>query len=137
VGVTSPRLLLAAGSVAASLAGIGPAVVHGSPVAAPLQVGADGVAVSIAQLRGGSSQAVTVDVPQGISRLSGAASGSPALAGRVRLVVTRGSDGAVLFTGSLATFRSLPVESGASLVVKVQKPVGFRGLEAGALLRWS
>jgi hypothetical protein len=135
--VTSPRLLLAAGSVAASLAGIGPVVVHGSTVAAPLRVGADGVAVSVAQLRGGSSQAVTVKVPEGVSRLSGEASGSPALAARVRLVVMRDTDGAVLFTGSLATFRALPIESGASLVVKVRKPVGFRGLKAGTLLRWS
>ena len=43
----------------------------------------------------------------------------------------------MLFTGSLATFRSLPVESGASLVVRVQKPVGFGSLSAGTVLRWS
>jgi len=135
--VTSPRLLLAAGSVAASLAGIGPVVVHGSAAAAPLRVGAEGVAVSVAQLRGGASQAVRVDVPAGVSRLSGAASGSPALAARVRLQVVRRSDRAVLFTGSLATFRSLPVASGASLVVRVQKPVGFGGSNAATVLRWS
>ena len=134
--VTSPRLLLAAGSVAASLAGIGPVVVHGGTAVAPLRVGTDGVAVSVAQLRGGAPQSVTVSVPDGISRLSGAA-GGPAPAGRVRLVVTRSSDGAVLFTGSLATFRSLPVASGASLVVRVQKPVGFGGSNAATVLRWS
>lgn len=80
---------------------------------------------------------MTVTVPAGVSRLSGAASGSPALAGRVRLQVVRGSDRAVLFTGSLATFRSLTVESGATLLVRVQKPVGFGSLNAGTELRWS
>ncbi len=112
-------------------------VVHGGTAVAPLRVGADGVAVSVAQLRGGSPQSVTVSVPDGISRLSGSASSSRAPAGRVRLVVTRSSDGAVLFTGSLATFRSLPVASGASLVVRVQKPIGFGGSNAGTVLRWS
>jgi hypothetical protein len=135
--VTSPRLLLAAGSVAASLAGIGPVVVHQSAAAAPLRVGPDGVAVSVSHLRGGTSQAVTIRVPAGISRLSGAASGSSALAGRVRLQVVRSSDRAVLFTGSLATFRSLTVEGGATLLVRVQKPVGFGSLNAGTVLRWS
>jgi hypothetical protein len=43
----------------------------------------------------------------------------------------------MLFTGSVSTFRSLPVTAGTTLVLRVQKPVGFTGLQAGALLRWS
>ena len=66
-----------------------------------------------------------------------APSGSPALASRARLTVTRSTDGATLFTGSLATFHSLRVTPGSSLVLRVQKPAGFGGLRAGAALRWS
>ena len=135
--MTSPRLLLAAGSIAATLAGIVPVLSHGATAAKPLQVGAEGVAVSVQQLSGGAAAGVQVVVPAGVTELSGTASGSPALASRARLTVTRSTDGATLFTGSLATFHSLSVTPGSSLVVRVQKPAGFGGLRAGAALRWA
>jgi hypothetical protein len=137
--MTSPRLLLAAGSVAATLAGIVPVVSHGAAAAAePLQAGVAGVAasVSVQQIAPGKASSVTLVVPAGVSSLSGVSSGSPRLAALSRLTVTRSSDGATLFTGSVATFRSLPVIAGSSLVLRVQKPSGFAGLKAGALLRW-
>ncbi|MDX6477175.1 MAG: hypothetical protein QOH95_2686 [Gaiellaceae bacterium] len=136
--MTSTRLVLAAGSIAATLAGIVPMLPHDATAAAsPLRVGAAGVAVSVQQLPGGKTAGVTLVVPKGASALSGAATGSTALAARSRLTVTRSADGATLFTGSLATFRTLPVVAGSSLVVRVQKPTGFGGLRAGALLNWS
>jgi hypothetical protein len=135
--MSSPRLLLAAGSAAASLAGIAPVISHGATAAKPLQVGSDGVAVSVQALQAGASADAKLVVPSGVQALSGAASGSPALAARARLTVTRGTDGATLFTGSLATFRSLRVAPGTPLVVRVEKPAGFGGLHAGATLRFS
>jgi hypothetical protein len=103
-----------------------------------LQVGAAGVAasVSVDQLAAGKASSVTLVVPAGTRNLSGVASGSPRLAALSRLTLTRSSDGATLFTGSVATFRSLPVTAGSSLVLRIQKPSGFAGLKAGALLRW-
>ena len=136
--MTSPRLLLAAGSVAATLAGIVPVLSHGAAaVSEPLQVGAAGVAVSVGRVPAGQASKTTLVVPAGVKSLSGVASGSPRLAALTQLTVTRSSDGAMLFTGSVATFRSLPVTAGASLVLQVRKPVGFAGLKAGAQLRWS
>lgn len=136
--MTSPRLLLAAGSVAATLAGIVPVLSNGAAaVTGPMQVGAAGVAVSVGQLPAGRALKTTLVVPAGIRSLSGVASGSPRLAALTRLTVTRSSDGAMLFTGSVATFRSLQVTAGTSLVLSVQKPAGFTGLRAGASLRWS
>jgi hypothetical protein len=136
--MTSPRLLLAAGSVAATLAGIVPVLSHGAAAATgPLQVGAAGVAVSVGQLPAGREVTTALVVPAGTQSLSGVASGSPRLAASARLTVTRSSDGATLFTGSVATFHSLPVTPGASLVLHVRKPVGFTGLQAGAQLRWA
>lgn len=136
--MTSPRLLLAAGSVAATLAGIGPVLSHGAAAATePLQVGAAGVSLSVEQLPAGRAYQTTLVVPAGSHALTGVASGSPRLAALSQLTVTRSSDGAILFTGSVATFRSLPVTPGSSLVLQVQKPVGFRGLAAGAQLRWN
>jgi hypothetical protein len=122
--VTSPRLLLAAGSAAAALVGIVPVASHGAPASAnPMRV------------TPGST--VTLVVPAGVARLSGVATGSPALADRARLTVTRASDRATLFTGSLASFRSLAVESGTKLVVSVERPGGFGGLRAGSALAWN
>jgi hypothetical protein len=134
-GVTSPKLLLAAGSVAASLAGLGPAVTHGA--AAPVRTGAAGITVSAAAVRAGVAAQASLSAPANASRLVGVASGSPALAGRVRLTVTRASAGATLFTGSLATFHALPVQPGTRLVVSLTKPGGYAGLTASAQLRWS
>jgi hypothetical protein len=136
--VTSPRLLLAAGSIAATLAGIVPVLSTGAAAATePLQVGAAGVAVSVEQIKPGKASAVTFVVPAGAHSISGVASGSPRLAARSLLTVTRSSDGATLFTGSVATFRSLPVTAGSSLVLRVQKPLGFTGLAAGTQLSFS
>jgi hypothetical protein len=135
--MTSPRLLLAAGSVAATLAGIVPVLSHGAAAATGLQVGAAGVVVSVESLPAGRAFSSPLVVPAGVRSLSGVASGSPRLAALTRLTVTRSTDGATLFAGSVATFRSLPVTPGASLVLHLQKPVGFRGLAAGAQLRWS
>ena len=131
--MTSPRLLLAVGSVAATLVGIVPVLSNGAAAGVgPLQVGAAGVTVTVEQIHAGQSSSVTLVVPA-----AGVASGSPRLAARSMLTVTRSSDGATLFTGSVATFRSLPVTAGSSLVLSVQKPTGFNGLAAGSQLRWS
>jgi len=135
--MTSPRLLLAAGSIAATLAGIVPVLSHDGASGKPLQVGPHGVAVAVQSLPVGKAADATVVVPAGAKALRGTASGSPALASRARLSVTRSSDGATLFTGSLATFHSLAVTPGTSLVVRVQKPAGFGGLRAGAQLSFS
>jgi hypothetical protein len=132
----SPKLLLAAGSAAASLAGVVPSVTHG-PATEPLHSGAAGVAVTAGSLRVGAPTSVRVDVPVGVSQLTGSSSGSPALAGRVHVIVLRAADGAILFTGSLATFRTLPVRPGTTLVVRVQRAPGYAGLRAGGMLRWS
>lgn len=110
---------------------------HGASAVQPLRVGNDGVAVAVQQLQAGTSADARLVVPAGARALSGAASGSPTLAARSRLTVTRSTDGATLFTGSLATFRSLPVAPGTALVLRVEKPAGFGGLRAGATLRWS
>ena len=130
--MTSPRLLLAA-----PVAGIAPVLSHGATAAQPLQVGSKGVAVSVQQLSDGAAAGVKLVVPAGATELSGTASGSPALASRARLTVTRSTDGATLFTGSLATFHSLPVSAGSSLVLRVEKPAGFGGLRADATFRWA
>jgi hypothetical protein len=135
--VTSHRLLLAAGSIAATLAGIVPVLAHDGAAGKPLQVGPHGVAVAVQAVPAGRAADATVVVPAGARAFVGTASGSPALASRARLTVTRSSDGATLFTGSVATFRSLAVTAGSSLVVHVEKPVGFRGLRAGAQLSFS
>jgi hypothetical protein len=138
--MTSPRLLLASGFVAATLAATVLVVSHGAAAAAnPSQVAVAGVAgsVSVEQLTAGKSSSIDLVVPAGVRSLSATASGSPRLAALSRLTVTRSSDGATLFTGSVGTFRSLAVTAGASLVLRVEKPSGFAGLKAGALLRWS
>ena len=134
--MTSPRLLLAAGSVAASLVGIAPLGLQGSAAAsAPIRVGAAGISVSAGRVAAKGNHATLV-VPRGVTRLAGSASGSPAVASRTRLTIVRGSDGATIFTGSLATFRSLRVSAGTKLVVSVQRPADVAGLKAVALLRW-
>ena len=83
------------------------------------------------------SATVKLVVPAGMTRLIGSESGSAALAARTRLVVTRVSDGATLFTGSLARFRSLPVVAGTQLRAEITKPARHAGLRASAALRWS
>jgi hypothetical protein len=93
--------------------------------------------VHAGELRSGATGSATLVVPASASALTGAASGSPVLANRVRLTVVRTSDGATLFTGSLATFHALAVSPGTQLEVRVAKPLGFRGLRAGAMLRWA
>ena len=118
------------------MASAAPAVTHsGVAASAPVRVGAAGVSIAAGELRGSASAEVVV--PAGALHLAGAASGSHALANRVRLSVVRTSDGATLFTGSLATFHSLPVEAGTKLELRVAKPGGYAGLRAGAALRWS
>jgi hypothetical protein len=135
--MTSPRLLLAAGSVAASLVGIAPVTSAGTATSsAPIRIGAAGIAVSAGRIATTGSRAALV-VPEGVTRIAGSVSGSPALAARTRLTVARSSDGATIFSGSLATLRSLPVSAGTTLVVSVQRPAGFAGLKAVALLSWS
>ena len=133
--VTSPKLLLAAGSVAASLAGIGPAVTHGGTN--PVHASGSGVAIAATVLRADAPQTTRLSVPAGATKLVGTASGSPALARATRLTVTRAGDHALLFTGTLATFRSLPVRTGTTLVVAVSKPTGYAGLKGSARLQWS
>ena len=135
--MSSPRLLLAVGSVAACLVGIAPVVSQGATIGStPIHVGAEGMTVSASRIAAPGDRATLV-VPGGVTRLTGSAAGSPALVSRTRLTVVRGSDLATLFTGSLATFHSLPVTSGTMLIVSVQRPAGFTGLKAAALLRWS
>ena len=135
--MTSPRLLLAAGSVAASLVGIAPLAAPGAtPGSAPIRVGSAGIAVSVGQIARAGARAKLV-VPTGATKLAGTFSGSPALAARTRLTVARSSDGATIFTGSLATLHSLPVSAGTALVVSVQRPAGYAGLKAVAMLSWS
>lgn len=135
--MTSPRLLLAAGSVAASLVGIGPAVSPGTtPGSAPIRVGAAGIAVSTGQIAAAGARAKLV-VPKGATKLAGSISGSPALAARTRVTVARSSDGATIFIGSLATLHSLPVSAGTAIIVSVQRPAGYAGLKAVAMLSWS
>lgn len=126
------KLILAAGTAAAAIASVAPGTHAGST---PVTVGPGGVQVAVAKVSG--TAAATVVVPQGVTRLSGSSSGSSALAARTRLVVVRSSDGATLFTGSLATFRSLPVVAGTKLSVQIAKPAGHTGLRASASLRWS
>ena len=133
--MTSPKLLLAAGSIAASLVGIAPAVTHGTT--APVRTSATGLTVAAGALRAGAPVSTSVSVPAGMTQLTGSASGSPALAGRIRLTVRRATDGALLFTGSLASFRALPVRAGTPLVVSLRRPAGYDGLKASAVLQWS
>jgi hypothetical protein len=121
--VTSSRILLAAGTVAAALASVGPVVAHGSNGAAALR------------LEPGTT--VDVVVPAAARVLRGTVSGSPALARRSHVTVIRAYDGATVFTGSLATLRTLPVKAGTKLVVRVDRPAGFGGLRASAALSWS
>jgi hypothetical protein len=120
--VIPSRLLLAAGTVAASVASVAPVASHGSPARA---------------LRLAPGASVTVAVPAKASLLHGAVSGSPALAARSRVTVVRASDGATVFVGSLATLRALPVKAGTKLVVRVDRPQGFAGLDARSTLSWS
>jgi hypothetical protein len=53
------------------------------------------------------------------------------------VTVVRASDGATVFVGSLATLRALPVKAGTKLVVRVDRPQGFAGLDARSTLSWS
>lgn len=119
--MTSARLLIATGTVAASLAGVVPLVGHGSAATMP----------SVSADRG-----ATLVVPAGAKVLTGMATGSTRLAREVRMTVVRSSDGATLFTGSLATFHTLSVVPGTRLVVSVTRPAGARGA-AGSSLSWS
>ena len=123
--MTSTRLLLAAGTAAAALVGVVPAV-HGSSAQAsgPLTVG-------------DRSATTNLVVPQSARLLTGETSGSAAVAARTHLTVVRASDGATLFTGSLATFRSLRVAPGTKLQVHVDRSAAYAGLEADATLGWS
>jgi hypothetical protein len=121
--VTS-KILLAGATAAAALLSAAPAVVHGQPSSSGLVVSA-------------GDRSASVVVPKAAHVLRGAVSGSPALAARTRLTIVRTTDGATLFTGSLATFHSLPVSAGASLEVEVQRPAGYSRLQASAALRWS
>jgi hypothetical protein len=135
--MTHPRLLLAAGSVAASLVAVAPVGLHSTSAAsAPLRVASTGIAVSVSQIAAQGDHTMLV-VPEGMTHLAGTDSGSPALASRTRMTIVRSSDHATVFTGSLATFTTLPVAAGTKLIVSVQKPAGMAGLTAGALLRWS
>jgi hypothetical protein len=135
--MTSPRLLLAAGSVAASLVGIAPVASPGTtPGSAPIRVGAAGISVSAAQIDAAGARAKLV-VPEGVTELAGSVSGSPAVAASTRVTVARSSDGATIFVGSLATLHSLPVSAGTKLIVSVQRPAGYAGLKAVAMLTWS
>ena len=136
--MTSSRLLLAAGTAAAAVASVAPAVTHaGANAAAPVRATPAGVTVSATAMRDGATARARVVVPAGVTELAGAASGRAALAARVRLTIVRSSDGATLFTGSLATFHALPVTAGAALEVRVQKPVRHTSRKAGAVLQWS
>jgi hypothetical protein len=122
--VTSPRLLLAAGTVAASLTAIGPGFAHNGP------------ASSASPLRVGTTGASTLVVPAGASTLAGTAWGSPAVAARTHVTIVRVSDGAKLFIGSLQSFHSLPVETGTTLQVRIDRPAAYAGLKAGTVLRF-
>ena len=131
-GVTSSRVLIAAGSIAATLAGIVPVLNHGGQAAAaPLHASAAGISIKAAD----ATSAVVV--PAGRSTLRGTAFGSRAYGKRVHLTIVRAADGATLFTGSLRTFHTLPVVAGTKLVVRVDRPSGNAGLRAGATLSWS
>jgi hypothetical protein len=115
VSVTSARLLLATGTVAASLVGVVPMVGHGAsaasgPVARPGRT--------------------TLVVPKGATVLRGLPFGA---ARDARMTVVRASDGAVLFTGTPATFHVLPVAAGTKLVVTVHGAPRA----AGSRLTWS
>ena len=120
--MTSHRVLLAAGTVAAALASVGPVVAHGS----------DGGSLRLAP---GAS--VDVVVPATAKVLRTSLSGSPALAARAHVTVVRSADGATVFTGSLATLRALPVKAGTKLIVRVDRPDGFAGLRASSTISWT
>jgi len=130
--VTSARALITAGTIAATLAGVVPALSHGGQAAAaPVQASAAGISIDAADASS------TVVVPAGRRVLRGTAFGSRSYGRLVRLTVVRAADGATLFTGSLATFHTLPVVAGTKLVVSVQKPAGYAVVRAGAALSWS
>lgn len=123
--MTTTRLLLAAATTAAAAVGIVPAVHSGSAQASgPLTVG-------------DASATTTVVVPRSARLLTGQTAGSEAVAARTRLTVVRTADGATLFTGSLATFKSLAVAPGTKLQVRVERPAAYAGLKADATLAWS
>lgn len=123
--MTPARLLLAAATTAAAVVGIVPAVHGGAAQASgPLTVGE-------------SSATTTLVVPRSAKLLTGRTAGSAAVAARTRLTVVRASDGATLFTGSLATFSSLRVAPGTKLQVKVERPAAYSGLKADTALAWS
>ncbi|HZT92754.1 MAG TPA: hypothetical protein VFA05_12005 [Gaiellaceae bacterium] len=117
--MTPARLLLATGTVAASLAGVAPVVSH------------EASAASGPVVRAGSP--TTLVVPKGARVLRGLPTGSAGAARDLRMTVVRASDGAVLFTGSPATFHLLPVVAGTKLVVTVHGS----SRAAGSSLSWS
>lgn len=125
--MNSARLLIAAGTVAATLAGVVPVVNHGS--ASPARA-SDGVVLRATDARS------TLVVPQGAHVLTGLRFGSARAAAGSSLQVVRASDGATLFTGSLGTFHTLPVLPGTKLVIRVQKPSVQGAESAGATLRF-
>ena len=122
--MTSPRLLLVAGTVAASLVAIGPVLADG------------GSAASTAPLRVGTTGTSTLVVPADAAMLSGTAWGGPAVAARIQLTIVRVSDGAKLFIGSLGSFHGLPVEAGSTLQVRIDRPAAYAGLKVGTVLRF-
>jgi hypothetical protein len=121
--MTGARYLLATGTAAAALVSTVPAVQHGS-AAKRLEVGD----------RSGTTAFV---VPASARLLTAVPSGSRAVASATHLTVVRTSDGATLFTGSLATFKALSVAPGTALQVHVQRPARYAALQAAAVLHWS
>lgn len=105
--------------MAASLAGVVPMVGHGASAASQ----------PVARAGGGLS----LVVPKGATVLRGVAFGRPAAARKLRMTIVRASDGAVLFTGSPATFHLLPVTVGMKLDVTVDG----MSRAAGSALSWS
>lgn len=123
--MTPARLLLAAATTAAAVVGIVPAVSGGSAQASgPFTVG-------------DRSATTTLVVPQSAKLLTGRVAGSTAVAAKTHLTVVRASDGATLFTGSLATFSALHVAPGTKLQVHVDRPAAYSGLKADSTLAWS
>jgi hypothetical protein len=133
--MNSSRILITAGTVAATLVGIVPVANDNSARPGAISVDRTGIAVVADALQG--SAATAVIVPAGVTQLDGVATGSPTVAKHVTVRLVRVADGATLFVGTLATFRSLQVAPGDRLRLSFTPGAGYRGLHAAARLSWS
>ena len=149
----SPTLLLTSGTIAAVLAGVAPVAgaIHAGSAAASagperglaiVQRGQQVDVSATAPAPGATATGAIEIAASGTSTYRLLATSARGKLSALRLVVVRSSDGARLFDGSLAAFRSLDLETeGAAQTYRVRvtlaRGAAAHGLTAGTRLSWA